>query len=78
MHKLMCRFVATMKKKKKKTRCLYWHLRVMLWLIHLFQLKIDKTILANGIVRVTKIALRCFPCVTLLRVSPEISEIPLR
>ena len=26
----------------------------------------------------TKIALRCFPCVTLHRVSPEISVIPLR
>ena len=34
------------------TRCLYWHLREMLGLIHLFQLyasPIDKTILANGI-----------------------------
>ena len=56
-------------------------LRAMLWLIHLFQLypsQIDKTILANGIVWVTKIALRCSPCVTVLRVLPEISEIPVR
>ena len=56
-------------------------LRVMLGLIHLFQLyvsQIYKTILANGIVWVTKIALRCFPCVTLLRVSREIAGIPSR
>ena len=56
-------------------------LRVMLGLIHLFQLyasPIDKSILANGIVWVTTIALRCFPCVTLLRVSREIAGIPLR
>ena len=56
-------------------------LRMMLWLIHLFQLyvsQIYKTILANGIVSVTTIALRCFPCVTLLRVSREIAGIPLR
>ena len=47
-----------------KTRCLYWHLRVMQ--IHLFQLydsQTDKTILANGIVSVTMIALCCFPCI---------------
>ena len=53
----------------------------MLGLIHLFQLyasPIDKTILANGIALVTTIALRCFPCVTLLRVSREIAGIPLR
>ena len=51
MNKLMYRFVAS--EKKKKTRCLYWHVHVMLCLIHLFQLyasQIDKTILANGIV----------------------------
>ena len=56
-------------------------LRVMLGLIHLFQLYaslIDKTILANGIVWVTTIALRCFPCVTRLRLSAEICEMPLR
>ena len=56
-------------------------LRVMLGLIHLFQLyasPIDKTILANGIVWVTTIALRCFPCVTRLRLSAEICQIPLR
>ena len=50
--------------------------RVMLGLIHLFQLyasPIDKKILANGIVLVTTIALRCFPCLTRLRLSPEIS-----
>ena len=50
-------------------------LRVMLGLIHLFQLSalpFDKTILASGIVEVTTIALRCFPCVTRLRLSPEI------
>ena len=55
-------------------------LRVMLGLIHLFQLyasPIDKTILANGIVWVTTIALRCLPCVTQLRLLPEICEIPL-
>ena len=36
-----------------KTRCLNWHLRVMLCMIHLFQLyasQIGKTILADGIV----------------------------
>ena len=46
------------------TRCLYWHVRVMQ--IHLFQLhasQIDKTILANGIVSDTMIALCCFPCI---------------
>ena len=50
MHKLIWRFETTT---KQKTRCLYWHLREMLWLIHLFQLyasRIDKTILACGIV----------------------------
>ena len=48
MYKLICRFVTMTK--KKKIRCLYWHLRVMLRLILLFQLyasQIDKTILAN-------------------------------
>ena len=72
MNKLMYRFVATRKKKKKKeidpfldTVCPFrasrvknkmpatLALRVMLGLIHLFQLygsPIDKTILANGIV----------------------------
>ena len=52
-------------------------LREMLGLIHLFQLyasPIDKTILANGIVSVTTIALRCSPCVTLLRVSRKLRE----
>ena len=55
MNKLMYRFVATTKKKKKqknKTPAIL-ALRVMLWLIHLFQLyvlQIYKTILANGIV----------------------------
>ena len=79
MHKLICRFEATTK--GKKTRCLYRHLRVMLKLIHLFQLyasQIDKTILVNGIVLLTMIALCCFPCVTLLMVVPEMSEVPLR
>ena len=55
-------------------------LRVMLGLIHFFQLyasPIDKSILANGIVRVTTIALRCFPCITRPRLSLEIFEIPL-
>ena len=78
MHKLIWRFVTTT---KKKTRCLYWHLRAMLCLIHLFQLyasQIDKTILANEIVSVTKIALCFFPCVTLLRNLPEIAVFPLR
>ena len=52
-------------------------LREMLGVIHLFQLyasPIDKTILANGIVCVTTIALRCFPCVTLVRVSRKLRE----
>ena len=78
MNKLMYRFVATTK--KKKTRCLYWHLREM-HLIQLYASQIYKTILANGLVCLTTIALRCFPCVTRqarLKVSPEISEIPLR
>ena len=52
MNKLMYRFVATTKKKKNKMPALL-ALRVVLWLIHLFQLyvsQIYKTILANGIV----------------------------
>ena len=52
MNKLMYRFVATRKKKKNKMPATL-ALRVMLGLIHLFQLyasPIDKTILANGIV----------------------------
>ena len=52
MNKLMYRFVATRKKKKNKMPALL-ALRVMLGLIHFFQLyasPIDKTILANGIV----------------------------
>ena len=66
-----------MKSTVKKSRCLYWHLREMLWLIHLFQLyasQINKTILANGIVRVMKIVLCCFPRVTLPMVLLEIPE----
>ena len=55
MNKLMYRFVATRKKKKKKENKMpaTLALRVMLGLIHLFQLcasPIDKSILANGIV----------------------------
>ena len=54
MNKLMYTFVATRKKKKKKNKMpAILALRVMLGLIHLFQLyalPIDKTILANGIV----------------------------
>ena len=53
MNKLMYRFVATRKKKKKNKMPATLALRVMLGLIHLFQLyalPIDKTILANGIV----------------------------
>ena len=54
MNKLMYRFVATRKKKKKKNKMpATLALRVMLGLIHLFQLyasPIDKSILANGIV----------------------------
>ena len=52
MNKLMYTFVAT-RKKKKQDACYILALRVMLGLIHLFQLyasPIDKTILANGIV----------------------------
>ena len=52
MNKLMYRFVYTTKKKKNKMPALL-ALRVMLGLIHFFQLyasPIDKTILANGIV----------------------------
>ena len=81
MNNLMYRFVATTKKKQKNKMPAILALRVMLGLIHLFQLyvsPIDKTILANGIVSVTTIALRCFPCITLLRVSREIAGIPLR
>ena len=50
MNKLMWRFVATTKKNKMPATLA---LRVMLGLIHLFQLyasPIDKSILANGIV----------------------------
>ena len=50
MNKLMYRFVTTRKKKNKMPATLA--LRVMLGLIHLFQLyasPIDKSILANGI-----------------------------
>ena len=50
MNKLMYRFVATRKKKKNKMPAAL-ALRVMLGLIHLFQLyalPIDKTILASG------------------------------
>ena len=57
MNKLMYRFVATRKKKKKEKKKnkmpALLALRVMLGLIHFFQLyasPIDKTILANGIV----------------------------
>ena len=53
MNKLMYRFVTTRKKKKKNKMPAILALRVMLGLIHLFQLyasPIDKTILANGIV----------------------------
>ena len=53
MNKLMYTFVATTKKKKKNKMPALPALRVMLGLIHLFQLyasPIDKTILANGIV----------------------------
>ena len=74
MNKLMYRFLATRKKKKKKIPAIL-ALRVMLGLIHLFQLcplPIDKTILAIGTLYVTTIALRCFPCVTRLRLSPQI------
>ena len=49
MHKLMCTFATPMKNKMPATLAL----RVMLGLIHLFQLyalPIDKTILASGIV----------------------------
>ena len=52
MNKLMYRFVTTRKKKKNKMPATL-ALRVMLGLIHLFQLyalPIDKTILASGIV----------------------------
>ena len=52
MNKLIYRFVATTKKKKNKMPATL-ALRVMLGLIHLFQLyasPIDKSILANGIV----------------------------
>ena len=52
MNKLMYRFVATRKKKKNKMPAIL-ALRVMLGLIHLFQLyasPIEKTILASGIV----------------------------
>ena len=52
MNKLMYRFAITRKKKKNKMPATL-ALRVMLGLIHLFQLyasPIDKTILANGIV----------------------------
>ena len=52
MNKLMYRFAITRKKKKNKMPAIL-ALRVMLGLIHLFQLyasPIDKTILANGIV----------------------------
>ena len=52
MNKLMYTFVDTRKKKKKKMPATL-ALRVMLGLIHLFQLyalPIDKTILASGIV----------------------------
>ena len=76
MNKLMYRFVATRKKKKNKMPAIL-ALREMLGLIHLFQLyasPIDKTFLANGIVSVTTIALRCFPCVTLVRVSRKLRE----
>ena len=51
MNKLMYRFVATRKKKTKMPAILA--LRVMLGLIHLYQMyasRIDKTILAKGIV----------------------------
>ena len=96
MHKIMCTFVTTMKKKKIPDRNLDTScpagipcnempatpaLRVMLGLIHLFQLyasPIDKSILAIGIVSVKTIALRCFPYVTRIRLLPEIFEIPLR
>ena len=53
MNKLMYRFVATTKKKKKNKMPAILALRVMPGLIHLFQLyasPIDQTILANGIV----------------------------
>ena len=53
MNKLMYRLVAKRKKKKKNKMPAILALRVMLGLIHLFQLyalQIDKTILANGIV----------------------------
>ena len=53
MNKLLYKFVATTKEKKKKNKMPILALREMLWLIHLFQLyasQIDKTILANGIV----------------------------
>ena len=52
MNKLMYRFVTTTKKTKNKMPAIL-ALRVMLGLIHLFQLyalPIDKTILASGIV----------------------------
>ena len=53
MNKLMCRFEATTKEKKNNKMPATLALRVMLGLIHLFQLyalPIDKTILASGIV----------------------------
>ena len=77
MNKLMCRFVTTTRKKNKMPILGFTRDTVddSFILFQLYDSQVDKLILSNVIVRVTKIALR-FPCVTLLRVLLEISDIP--